>query len=219
MAAKPAEQASVREFEIKFDLSAGVTPALEKALAGLGGEIAVRTLRSTYYDTAGADLAKAGFSLRLRDDGRNKVQTLKRAGRGAFDRGEWESPAHGPAPDLDAAGFGPVRDILDKAGPLSPRLGNRIERRQRTVERDGAVIEIALDQGETEAGGRRAALAELELELKAGDPLALFALARALSAATPLRLSFETKAARARSCCPAKPPPPSGRSRRPSCPP
>lgn len=196
MAAKPPEPASPREFEIKFDLAEGPSPALEKALAALGGELAEKTLRSTYFDTADGALAQKGFSLRLRDTGEGRVQTLKSDDGGPFDRGEWESAADGPAPALDAPGLEPVRDLLADAGPLLPRFANRIERRQRTVDYGGAVIEIALDQGETEADGRRAPLTELELELKSGDPAALFALARTLAAAAPLRLSFETKAAR-----------------------
>jgi inorganic triphosphatase YgiF len=45
-----------------------------------------------------------------------------------------------------------------------------------------------------EAGGRRAPILQLELELKAGEPSALFRLAEALGAQAPLRLTFETKA-------------------------
>lgn len=192
----PSGTASPREFEIKFDLGDGPSAALDKALAELNGKVSTKSLRATYFDTSDGVLAKAGFSLRLRDDVKGRVQTLKCADGAPFDRSEWESPAGGSIPDLDAPGFSRVRDLLEDAGPLLPRFANRVERRERTVTQNGSVIEIALDQGETEAGGRRAPLAELELELKAGDPAALFAMARSLSAAAPLRLSFETKAAR-----------------------
>src|SRR5690606_41184005 len=43
--------------------------------------------------------------------------------------------------------------------------------------RGGAQIEVALDVGEIRAGGRSQPICEIELELKAGQPDALFALA------------------------------------------
>jgi inorganic triphosphatase YgiF len=59
-----------------------------------------------------------------------------------------------------------------------------------------AEIELALDQGEVSGGRRVSPISEVELELKAGRPEALFELARDLAKAAPLYLSFDTKSAR-----------------------
>jgi inorganic triphosphatase YgiF len=72
----------------------------------------------------------------------------------------------------------------------------RVSRRQRTFRYQGAVIELALDQGEVTGGEQKSPICEVELELKSGPPSALFALARELSAAAPLFLAFDSKAAR-----------------------
>ena len=71
-----------------------------------------------------------------------------------------------------------------------------IERRVWRCDRNQGSIEIALDTGAIVAGRERLAARELELELKAGAPTALVDLARELMQAAPLRLAFESKAAR-----------------------
>ena len=79
---------------------------------------------------------------------------------------------------------------------LAPVFTTRVERTVRMVQVGDALIEAALDRGELSADGRRAAVCELELELKAGEPGALFDLARQLSRSVPLRLSLISKAER-----------------------
>src|SRR5439155_13186876 len=61
---------------------------------------------------------------------------------------------------------------------------------------EGSEIELALDQGEVSGGRRASPICEVELELKAGRPETLFALARRLGAFAPLYLSFDTKSDR-----------------------
>ena len=58
------------------------------------------------------------------------------------------------------------------------------------------MVEISVDKGYIRAGQRREKLWELELELKAGDPAALYALARDLFDKAPIRLSLTTKGER-----------------------
>ncbi len=69
-----------------------------------------------------------------------------------------------------------------------------VTRRQRTFLHEGAEIELAIDEGAVTAGERRRVISEVELELKAGPPAALFALARSLAKTAPLYLSFDGKA-------------------------
>jgi inorganic triphosphatase YgiF len=65
-----------------------------------------------------------------------------------------------------------------------------------TVRQGRSKVEAALDRGQIEAEDRTSAVCELELELKSGPPAGLYALARRLSEAAPLRLSFVSKAER-----------------------
>ena len=122
-------------------------------------------------------------------------------GEGAFSRGEAEAPARAPdalgPPDvsgLDAQ----ARDLLQACAgdaPLAPRFETHVRRRARMIERDATRIEAAWDAGAILAGGRRAPIAEIELEWKGGPPAGLYALAREL-VGCGLRLSARTKSQR-----------------------
>lgn len=148
-------------------------------------------LISVYFDTPDLALKKAGASLRVRESKGRRVQTLKR-GEG-LRREEHEAPIEGLAPDPS---LGPLPDLVPEGAALTPAFNVRVSRRQRRLRFDGAEIELALDQGEVVGGDGRTPICEVELELKSGDPAALFALARQLSQAAPLYLSFDTKASR-----------------------
>ncbi|MCA0357967.1 MAG: inorganic triphosphatase [Proteobacteria bacterium] len=182
-----------REIELKFLIP---PEAAEAILGALDGEGAVRQLDATYYDTADHALRRAGFGLRVRDGEGGRKQTLKSASAGGvFSRGEWEEKIAGPAPDRDALARTPVGEMLAEA-TLSPVFTTRVERVIRMVRNGETLIEVALDRGELSAGDRHAAVCELELELKSGEPQALFDLARTLARHAPLRLSLISKAER-----------------------
>jgi inorganic triphosphatase YgiF len=182
-----------REIELKFLIP---PEAAEAILGALDGEGAVRQLDATYYDTADHALRRAGFGLRVRDGEGGRKQTLKSASAGGvFSRGEWEEKIVGPAPDRDALARTPVAEMLAEAA-LSPVFTTRVERVIRMVRSGETLIEVALDRGQLSVGERHAAVCELELELKAGAPEALFDLARTLARHAPLRLSLVSKAER-----------------------
>ncbi|AYV45654.1 inorganic triphosphatase [Caulobacter flavus] len=182
-----------REIELKFLIAPEASDAI---LDRLGAQGAVRRLDATYYDTADHALRRAGFGLRVRDGDGGRKQTLKSASAGGvFARGEWEAPVSGPGPDRDLLDQTPAGRIVN-GDVLAPVFAARVERTLRLVEHGGAVIEAALDRGELQAGTDRAAVSELELELKTGQPAALFDLARDLMAHAPLRLSLVSKAER-----------------------
>lgn len=182
-----------REIELKFLIP---PEAAAETLAQLKGEGAVRQLDATYFDTPGHILRKAGFGLRVRDGEGGRKQTLKSASAGGvFSRGEWEEQIAGPDPDPDALSRTPAAAML--AGQtLAPVFTTRVQRTVRLVEVGGATIEAALNQGELLAGGRKAPVCELELELKSGPASALFDLARDVARHAPLRLSLVSKAER-----------------------
>lgn len=186
------------ETELKFEVDAAAAKRLSENLE-LPSEGDLRKLRSVYYDTPDADLRAQGYALRVRDDGRRRVQTLKHGGDGlGIHRGEWEVEVKGPGPDVGAAGDSPLSDVLGKreAAQLAPAFEVKVERTTRELVVDGGVVEVALDRGMVSAGGSGEAVLELELELKHGSPQALFTLARDLSGVAPMSLSFASKAER-----------------------
>lgn len=188
------------ETELKFDLDPPAVDGLQQRLAALAGPVPAspaQTLHSVYYDTPGRELQAAGFVLRVRKSGDRRVQTVKRDIGALIQRGEWECDLDALAPDLEAAARTPMGPVLGAVhGRVQPIFATRVQRAVHLIHTGGAEVEAAVDRGEVEAGGRTAPICELELELKAGDPAALFDLARALSGDTALRLNFESKAER-----------------------
>jgi inorganic triphosphatase YgiF len=178
-----------REIELKFHCAAEDLPAV--LAAAPSGEDQAKELISVYFDTPDRALEKAGVSLRVRESGGRRVQTLKR-GLG-LSREEYEQPVEGFAPDPATE---PLRSLLPAGGAtsLSPAFYVGVYRQQRRVRWVAAEIEIALDQGEVRAGEAKSPISEVELELKAGSPEALFDLARSLMGAAPLYLSLDGKA-------------------------
>ncbi len=195
------------EAELKIGLDEAGLARLRRspALAALRAAPArTKALVSVYYDTPGHALAAAGVSLRLRRAGRAWVQTVKRrAGSvqssGFFAHEEDERPAPGgrlvlDGPDPDGA-LAAVRAAAGDA-PLAPVFETRVRRRAESLRtRDGAEVELALDDGEVVAGASRAPIREAEIERVSGDVAAVFAVARALFPSGPVRFSAANKAA------------------------
>ena len=63
------------EIELKLQVPAGALAAVERALAA--APVTSVRMRAVYYDTPDSRLAAAGIALRLRQEGRRWVQTLK----------------------------------------------------------------------------------------------------------------------------------------------
>ena len=188
------------EIELKFQLDPAALDKLEQKLilrSRAKTPPAPQTLRSIYFDTPDRALRKAGLSLRIREAGGRRVQTIKSEALGVAARGEWETELRAPGLDLPAAAGTPLQAVLrGAAGPLGPVFATTVERARRLIRQGAAKIEAVIDRGAIEAEDRTLPICEMELELKGGQPQALFDLARRLSGAAPLRLSFETKAAR-----------------------
>ncbi|RIA46389.1 inorganic triphosphatase YgiF [Hephaestia caeni] len=185
------------ELELKLDLTSEAAAAFE-ASALLPGDPDIAAQHSIYFDTPDQALSKAGLSLRIRRSGRKRIQTVKADGAsaaGLFARSEWERPVSNDTPVLDDAT--PIRTMLgDAADAIGPAFEVRIERRSWIIEESGATIELVLDRGEAVAGERTSPICEIELELKTGQPAALFALARRINAVAPVRLGVQSKAER-----------------------
>jgi inorganic triphosphatase YgiF len=169
----------------------------------------VQQLHNVYYDTPDQALRRQKVALRVRRQTGGEppleqwILTLKTAGvsvGGLSQRGEWEAALRNATPRLSALQDTPW-STLDPDGTLWPQLAPAfVTTCTRTLwllrQRGGSVIEVALDVGGIEAGGRRAPICELELELKAGPPEALHVLARRLANAVAVLPGQASKAER-----------------------
>jgi inorganic triphosphatase YgiF len=193
-----------REIELKLELASGAAedllahPLLDKAkpLPKQSGQ-----LHAVYFDTDDHALHREGISLRIRRRNGKAIQTIKAEGphKGiAMDRGEWETPVDGEL-DLSAAAGTPLEKLIadeDLLATIKPAFTVETERRAFEAKFNGAVIEVALDRAKASGGDKTITFSEIELELRQGKAGALFALARRLSEAAPLRLSTVAKSER-----------------------
>ncbi len=182
------------EREIKFCVSDTARAALAQHPSFLADHRTQHEV-STYFDTADGALLRTGATLRVRRRGNQRVQTVKlRNGAGAFARGEWEWPVKTDQPDLRRLAETPLAGMADV--PVRPVFVTDVRRDVREIRQDGATIEIAIDRGKVRAGDAAEDISELELELKQGDPAALYRLAIGLHAGAPMSLGAESKADR-----------------------
>ncbi len=197
MTGEPQGKGASAERELKFIADRGTLKAALAAplLGGQAGPPPWRKLRTVYFDSEAGDLARARVALRVRRVGGGWIMGLKRSAsgdRGAFDREETEVTAASAEPDLalfDKATVGEIAGLVG-AKPVIPKFGSDIRRAARTIKANGAAIEVAFDAGFLFAGEKRAPVAELELELKSGELVALFDLGLALVEAFPVRLGI-----------------------------
>lgn len=188
------------ETELKLVLEPEAAAFLE-ASSLLAGPARTVSQKAIYFDTAGHALRSNGLSLRIRRTGRKRVQTVKAlngSAAGLFARAEWEMPVASDEPVIDEGG--PLSALLEKLEKkdltVSPIFEVQVERRIWNLGAGQSEIELALDRGAAKAAGRQSGICEIELELRSGDPSALFSLARAFDAIAPVRLGILTKAER-----------------------
>lgn len=167
-----------------------------------------RVLENRYLDTPDFQLANQGVALRLRRIGAHWRQTLKTGNlslAGLHSRSEWEMPVAGPRLEWArlAAVLPPELPLVaelaraDLRRRLAPRVLTRFKRRiWHLLTPAGDTLELAVDLGEISAGGKALPIAEIELELKAGDVAALYEVALALAIDLPLGLGSQGKAER-----------------------
>jgi inorganic triphosphatase YgiF len=202
---------SGEEIELKLALPASDPAGLAKRLARIPvlARRKARQLRlhNIYYDTPAQDLRQQRVALRLRRVGSEArprwLQTLKTAGQegsALSQRGEWEVPVPGATLQRRALKETPWSG-LDPDGAifraLEPCFVTTFQRTLWTVRRrNGSVVEVALDIGHIEAGERRSPICELELELLAGPPQALFEIAQLIARDIAVLPASQSKAER-----------------------
>ncbi|MCL5061110.1 MAG: CHAD domain-containing protein, partial [Candidatus Thermoplasmatota archaeon] len=141
-----------------------------------------QALHTRYFDTPDFALSAQGVALRVRRAGRRWMQTLKTEGErqgGLSRRAEYEMAVARGSPDwgrFPADALACVPEAL--RAQLVPVFETHFNRTAWLLKgKGGARIEVALDVGEVRAGEHSQPICEIELELKAGQPDALFALA------------------------------------------
>ncbi len=207
----------MKEIELKFQIPADQVDAVKariQALAQSKGQAAeTLPLHAAYFDTADHALARQRCALRVRREGDEWVQTFKGAGADAMTRLEENrdvpAPIDGrPAPDLSChgpavqAGLARALNWSPEADPNGLSLGlralyetrfERLHTQQVAPDGSGSVV-VCLDQGLITAGSLASPIAELELELTDGSPLALLALAADWVSQHGLWLDVQSKA-------------------------
>jgi len=192
--------AEPREIELKLDCAGPdftvlSTHPLLRDVAAVPSQL----LLSRYYDTPDHALRKAGLTLRIREEGERRIQTVK-AGSGQvglFDRAEWETDIAGDQPDPAAWAGTAAEPVLAEAGAEGqPLFSTLIMRRVHPLDYGESRILVTLDEGRVESADRDSSLCELELELAHGQVGDLFAFAQSLTETLPLRLGVLTKSAR-----------------------
>lgn len=197
-----------QETELKFVGSDEALTALRQSdeLQQLAGSRRARTLvrRAVYYDSSDHLLRRAGYVLRVRNEGNGFSQTLKRLGSGDLaTRPEFKSDVSHVRPELDAIPDSRVRwriTHLLKDQPLEPifEVDTRRTKILLTPKRN-VEIEAAFDTGEIRLAGdtgRSVPVSEFEIELLRGGVDDLFGAARHLTGELPLTLSVLSKAER-----------------------
>ncbi|HEX4510875.1 MAG TPA: CYTH and CHAD domain-containing protein [Burkholderiaceae bacterium] len=175
------------ELEIKFQVPAGARDSLLHAIGSK--HLQQVELHARYFDTADRLLGRHQLALRLRREGDQWVQTLKGALPHRLERQEDNVAL--PGASAEGLQVLPERHAATDVGErlakllkahgrpaLSEAFRTDVRRGTRVLEAHGVVVEWALDQGAITAGGRTRPLLELELEVKAGDPAGLYAVAQ-----------------------------------------
>jgi triphosphatase len=198
-----APASSDREIELKLLVPEGELDSLANApiIAQHARNRGIfRNFESAYFDTSDRQLHRNKIALRVRKSGKSFIQTLKRpaSGYSALARHEWEVTVPGLMPDLDS--LPPEAREIGLDGLTNAALDvvfvTRFRRRIQTLDLPAARLELAYDKGEITAGGRREAINEIELELKAGDAATLYDVALALLDSVSLRVGTLAKADR-----------------------
>jgi len=191
-----------QEIELKLSLPTKAVPALRRhpIFSGAARQGNAVTLDNTYFDTPDLALKQRKVALRIRRQGRVRLQTVKcsavSAG-GLTQRPEWEHPYSG-AFDFSTVDAPKVLKLLKRhEAALQPVFSTRFRRETRLyAPGEGVRILMMIDTGEVIAGEHREPICELELELVEGHPLDLLRLACELAVDLPLLPNDVSKAER-----------------------
>jgi triphosphatase len=193
------------ETELKFVLSPQRQRKIGKLLGKLSRTVSEPINRheiTRYYDFADLALFKAGFSLRIRQSDGAHVQTLKSlsgTGGAALARFEREWTLARNRLDITRLAGTPVARLMAarRDAPIREVFATDVARVTCDLALDdGAIVELAIDNGHVRSGESAQAIHEIEIELKAGPVAPLYRFASALHECCPLAISSDSKAMR-----------------------
>lgn len=183
------------EQELKLHVPADAVAAIRREL-GQRQSSRVR-LRAMYFDTPERELVHARIALRLRQEGRQWVQTVKMPGANAITRIELNHPRPGPVLDLSLYAGTEVGDALARIqGELGVRYETDVSRQLCKLRSRHGTVEVALDIGLLRAGALELPISEVEFELMSGRPEAIFAVGRQWQKRHGLVLDVRSKSER-----------------------
>ena len=190
------------EIEVKYKGEEGMDLFAHPLLAPFLGPRKKTPMSALYYDTPESGCAKAGFALRLRQEGPESVCTVKggEVQDGVARRVEIEEKAD----TLDQG----VQALLNRSdlpenwrealnGPFQEKARMEFCRLSALFSREGLVVEVCRDQGRIQAGDKEAPIDEWELELKEGPEEEFDTLRRELEKGLGLKGWEKSKFARA----------------------
>lgn len=184
------------EVELKLGVPESSRAGLLRALFQRAKH-SVITLRARYFDTADGRLEGQQAALRVRQEQDRWIQTFKAIDRG-LGRVEISHEVAGPALELERFKDTPAWSVLQHidAEKLICLYETDIERLQRRVRHQGALLELAMDQGEIRSGALSLPVRELEIEQIHGPVESLLHLARHLIDRHALMIDPRSKAER-----------------------
>ncbi len=154
-------------------------------------------LHALYFDTPTRALVKARIALRLRQEGRKWIQTLKMPGDHPLSRIELNHARPGPSLDLTLYEGTEAGNALAKISePLGICYETDVKRTLRTVRTRQGQVEIAFDQGLLRAGALELPISEIEFELISGRVEAIFTLGKRWQKTYGLVMDARSKAER-----------------------
>ncbi|MCG8613016.1 MAG: CYTH domain-containing protein [Pseudomonadales bacterium] len=170
------------EIELKFLTTPEQLERLQTVLIAKEAQHTRQHLVNIYFDTPERLLQQHKVALRIRKAGERFIQTLKTKGKsvgGLHQRNEWEWDLDKPVLNGDylATAEWPEQVSIDSLAPL---FETNFVRTQFVVRHNGALFEVACDQGAVEAGGESSPICELELEIKEGTVPDLIGFAQSL---------------------------------------
>ncbi len=183
------------EQELKLHVPRTSRASVERAMRR--GIVKQVQLRAKYYDTPNRDLVKAGIALRVRQEGRKWVQTIKMPGAHALEREEFNHPLPGATLDLSVYADLPVYKKLAKfQDQLGVRYETNIRRMFRNIRCPAGLVEVSYDLGKITAGEISLPVSEVEFEYVSGQLQAVFLLGLKWQATHELLLDLRSKAER-----------------------
>ncbi|MFT6329059.1 MAG: triphosphatase [Bermanella sp.] len=193
------------EIELKLVADQDALTSFEQTLLPkLKGEVKRSSFDvfNDYYDTPEQFLGKRKMGFRIRRVNDHIEQTLKTQGKvkgGLHQRPEYNIDLDKAHPDLemfDSEIWDKDINVQEVNRQLQVQFSTHFNRVTFDIVDGENHIELVFDSGEVKHRMGSLPIGEIEIELKAGKPTALFDLADEISKVTPVRLSNVTKAAR-----------------------